>query len=346
MAIPMRTPKIFHHVSKYVSHRRAGLAYRRCFDLLGVALVDTPMEADIVVLHDEPWTYARHFLVWPELKEKYVVSYTVWETDRLPPDVKDGLRFVDEVWTASTFCQKVLSQGHTNVQLIPHVVEPLVLDEKADNRLKRLINYRKDAFYFYIISKARDLRKNLPAAIRVLRDLIRPGQIYCIVKSDMELNYDLGEREPGFILLPYYIKDSEIASLHHIGNCLVSPHCSEGWGLALSEAMICGNMVVATEYGGNTDFMNSNNSILINYRMDYIYRNHTFYPDFRYKNMKWAWIDENDLRCELLQCYEDWDALKPLRCQARSDMNRYNTKCISDMIRERLDTIYDIGMIA
>src|SRR5262249_20763389 len=44
-------------------------------------------------------------------------------------------------------------------------------------------------------------------------------------------------------------------------DALVSLHRSEGFGLALAEAMLLGKPVVATNWSGNTDFMRPDNSL-------------------------------------------------------------------------------------
>ena len=46
-------------------------------------------------------------------------------------------------------------------------------------------------------------------------------------------------------------------------DCLVSPHRDEGWGLSLSEMLCLGKPVIATGYSGNLEFMNKENSFLI-----------------------------------------------------------------------------------
>ena len=49
-------------------------------------------------------------------------------------------------------------------------------------------------------------------------------------------------------------------------DCYVSLHRSEGFGLTMAEAMMCGKPVIATAYSGNVDFMSDDDSFLIPYR--------------------------------------------------------------------------------
>ena len=45
----------------------------------------------------------------------------------------------------------------------------------------------------------------------------------------------------------------------------VSLHRSEGLGLRMAEFMLLGKPVIATNYSGNVDFMNTSNSLLVDY---------------------------------------------------------------------------------
>jgi glycosyltransferase involved in cell wall biosynthesis len=50
-------------------------------------------------------------------------------------------------------------------------------------------------------------------------------------------------------------------------DCFVSLHRAEGFGLGLAEAMLMGKPVIATGYSGNLDFMNNENSMLVDYQI-------------------------------------------------------------------------------
>lgn len=50
-------------------------------------------------------------------------------------------------------------------------------------------------------------------------------------------------------------------------DCYISLHRSEGFGLTLAEAMMCGKPVIATGYSGNLDFMSDEDSFLVPYKL-------------------------------------------------------------------------------
>jgi glycosyltransferase involved in cell wall biosynthesis len=67
-------------------------------------------------------------------------------------------------------------------------------------------------------------------------------------------------------------------------DCMVSLHRSEGLGLHLAEAMWLGTPTIATRYSGNLDFMNDDNSLLIDFELVNIENGEGVYPEVA----KWA----------------------------------------------------------
>ncbi len=67
-------------------------------------------------------------------------------------------------------------------------------------------------------------------------------------------------------------------------DCMVSLHRSEGLGLHLAEAMWLGTPIIATRYSGNLDFMNDDNSLLIDFDLVNVEHGEGVYPP----TAKWA----------------------------------------------------------
>ena len=61
-------------------------------------------------------------------------------------------------------------------------------------------------------------------------------------------------------------------------DCYVSLHRSEGFGLTLAEAMAIGKPVIGTGYSGNVDFMDENNSFLVDYEITRVGPGNEIYP--------------------------------------------------------------------
>ena len=72
-------------------------------------------------------------------------------------------------------------------------------------------------------------------------------------------------RGPNVIVFDELMTRARAYGLIKMSDCFVSLHRSEGFGLGLAEAMLLGKPVIATGYSGNLDFMNRDNSLLVDY---------------------------------------------------------------------------------
>ena len=77
---------------------------------------------------------------------------------------------------------------------------------------------------------------------------------------------------------------SDQMALVGAADCMVSLHRSEGLGLHLAEAMWLRTPTIATRYSGNLDFMNDDNSLLIDFELVNVEHGEGVYPEVA----KWA----------------------------------------------------------
>jgi hypothetical protein len=88
-----------------------------------------------------------------------------------------------------------------------------------------------------------------------------------------------------------------------MADCFVSLHRSEGFGLGLAEAMLLGKPVIATGYSGTLDFMNRDNSLLIDYKIVEIAEDRPIYT----KGNFWAEPSIEHAASCMRQVYEHQD---------------------------------------
>ena len=65
------------------------------------------------------------------------------------------------------------------------------------------------------------------------------------------------------LIIDSYLSRKEMLSLINICDVYISLHLAEGFGLGMSEAMLLGKPVIASNYSGNLEFMNNKNSFLV-----------------------------------------------------------------------------------
>ncbi len=332
----MSLPRVCYLLGNWVSHRRAGELNRSCLAAHGVELVDHPAGADVVVIHNEPWTLASYFRALPELRDRRVVAYCVWETDRLPARWAHNLQFVDEIWTCSTYCAAAFGAVGPPVHVVPHVVQLDDPDPAAETWLLEVVGPADGRLTFYTIGTVANPRKAVDVALRAFDGLFAPERARMIVKTERPLPAELA-RIPGVVGLDGWFDDARIRALHTAGDVFVSAHRSEGWGLGLSEAMLAGNVVIATAHGGNTEFMDRENSLLVSCCVQRIGpADVERQPSVLTPEMQWGYIDEHELRATLGRCADEWDELAPLRANARRAMERFTPERVAEVMLARL----------
>jgi len=108
--------------SYYQSHRRVASVYKQMLSRR-YSFAKSIDEADVVILHLEPHDYESIYNALPTLRNKYVISYCVWEASELPVAYQRSLALVQEVWTCSEYCLSIIKKHHERVFRIPHTIE-------------------------------------------------------------------------------------------------------------------------------------------------------------------------------------------------------------------------------
>lgn len=243
------------------------------------------------------------------IAEKPCIVITTFEADRFPPHWIDNLNQCQPelVIVPSKYNEASLSLDFYNeIAVVPHVVENK--KHVSENLIKR--RFLPDAlagepYIFYSISEW-NTRKNFEGLIKAYYNAFQNNEeVLLIIKTKIDnqqgvkyierqiqeiKNKANSENYPKIYVITERLTDDEILSLHTLGNCYVSAHRAEGFGLGIAEAMSFGKPVICTGYSGNLEFCDDSNSILIGYMETFVYGQVDFdYWRRQYKfDMKWA----------------------------------------------------------
>jgi glycosyltransferase involved in cell wall biosynthesis len=329
--------KVCYFLSHYRSHEISGQNFIGCLRRAGVEVVRSPEEADAVVIHNEIPTFPGYYRMHPALRGRRVIAYAVWETDRLPEHHRFCLSLATEMWTCTDYCRDVLVQAGRPVSLVPHVVVPPARDAAAEARMRARIGHRDGEFLFYtIVRSAANVRKGVPDAIHAFAEAFPGGEARLVVKTAVPLPPQLAA-VPGVVSIAEPLPAEDVAALHHVADCCVSAHRSEGWGLTLSDAMAAGRMVVATAHGGNTEFMNEGNSLPVACNVEPVRAAEAAtQPGLLDTAMRWGYPDREHLTRQMRRAFHEREALAPLREQARRDMAAFAPERIAEVLAARL----------
>lgn len=339
---------VLYVLDKYRSHSRAGFDYLSLFESqesIGYFELEASIKnADLVILHAEPHDYTGLFALYPELRDKYVVSYCVWEATSIPEAYGKSISLVQEVWTPSEWNRLILSKVHPRVYVVPplvrrsRLVSPFVM-----RRMRRSIDFQSHKFYFLSIGRVADRRKNIPFLIGAFEEATRDlPMCKLVVKADPRdnpSNLDASRVKVLRASLSY----AEITALYKLSHIYISAHHSEAWGLTLSDAMVLGVPTIGTGYSGNDDFMTDSNSLRVRTTEEYI-RDFDVYGLFQ-GHMKWGYPDRGDIVEKIrFACSPDnRHALQGLAKQARSDIARFNKTSLDRILVERLRILFALS---
>ena len=266
--------RVYYHLGQFISHQRAGRDNMYALQAAGVDLADSPAGAEAVVIHDEPQFLAHHLAELGLAQARIPkVAYVVFEMDRAPSGWRDMLAPFDQIWTCTEFSRAALAGVHGQVRVVPHVVRRPRIAPAEMEQVRAMLGLGpgpkggRPEYWFYTISDGRNRRKNLPALLRAFGALKAQGlKVRLAVKQYRDPLPGLSDL-PGVVGLDQELSEGQVAALHALCHCYVSPHRAEAWGLSLAEAMAFGNPVAATAHSGNTEYMDETNSLPVGFSL-------------------------------------------------------------------------------
>ncbi len=242
--------------------------------LLGQFANDNPYRVNLLHVNADQMPYVRGQLGEEFFQGRHTIGFWHWELAQFPDRWLANFDLVDEIWAPSQFVMNALAEkSPVPVVRMGHPIsfELSARATRADyglpeNRFLFLLMYD---MYSY------QERKNPLAALRAFAQAFPSGQAGLVVKT---MN---GERHlkdlanvrrqladvPGAILLDQTLSRQQVYDLESVCDAFVSLHRSEGFGLGLAECMYLGKPVVATNWSGNTDFMDAKNSCPIDFSL-------------------------------------------------------------------------------
>lgn len=224
--------------------------------------------------------------------DRYTIGVWWWEVSAFPERFRGAFDHVDEVWVGSRFIAEALAP----VSPVPVVAMPLAFAmDEVTPRPRAELGLPDDRFVFLFVFDYHSVaeRKNPLGLIEAFTRAFRPGAGAALVIKT--INHEAHPQDAARVrdaaaghadvhvvesALPRADKDALIAAC----DCYVSLHRSEGFGFTLAEAIALGRPVIATGYGGNTDFMTPANSNLVDHRLVPVGDGHDPYPS----DAEWA----------------------------------------------------------
>src|SRR5439155_1534568 len=188
------------------------------------------------------------------------------------------LRMLDVIVAPSDFVHAAFATHVTDALTIPAVL-PIRLPDVVPSRERFRLPSGVVIFVTSFEPTSDPERKNPMAAIEAFRRAFHAdSRVMLLIKvHNPMVGRDLHPivrrlrdecaRDPRIRVMEDPLTYHEVLSLYGACDVFVSLHRSEGFGLALIEAMALGKPVIATAWSGNMTFMNALNSCLVSYRL-------------------------------------------------------------------------------
>ena len=269
---------------------------KNCPDFFADHLSDKP-KYGINIVHVNPRDFFIHLSSLPKnfWQSHYNICIWLWELEDYPDVWDDYFLFPDEIWTPSVFNSKAIEKKNK----VPVYTIPYGISVDYDDKLDR--NYfglPQDKFIFFVAYdfNSGSMRKNPQGAVEAYKRAFKKSDNTILLlkigngkKEEIDkLKDSLSDRDD-IIFFDKSLSKIEFNSLLRSCDVFVSLHRSEGFGLVPAEAMYLGIPSIATGYSANLDFMNFENSCLVDYDLIPVEDNVIYLPLFEGKlTPKWA----------------------------------------------------------
>lgn len=350
--------KYYGYVFDSTGYGNAARAYIHALDSAGVSLsvvnlsnngkqVDDPLVEKLINKPLQPDFHLFHFI--PFGGSEYIsnlsqtIVMTVWETDTMPHYWRHILNRVREVWLPCDF--NITSfKNRLKVPLfkLPHVFYTNGNDGR-NNQPAVIREIKNDVFVFYSIFDWQDRKNPLGLLTAYLRAVKNNDGTLLFIKTnpnaagvayhDLErIRRETGSKADVKICCESW-NDDQIEALHYRGDCYISLHRGEGWGIPAFVAAGKGKPVIATGYSGPLEYLDPDLHSLVKYRLTEVQQRYSFYNN----QMRWA---EPDLEhaCELI-CWTNnhrEQAKENAKIASQKIKKEYSLKAIGLKARDHL----------
>ncbi len=315
------------------------------------ALVDRDLPDDFVhVAHIGANRFRRH----PSAMRN--IGRTMFETDGLPPDWRDRCNQMDEIWVPCEHNVRSFRRAGVDPEKL-YVVGETFDTELFDPSVARmafdhLAGEAPDGFVFLSVfswlgRKAWDVllrawydefsaKDDVTLLLKTDPQLAPPGTD-CRREIDDFVRSQLGrdpKKGPPVVVIDRLVETTEMPALYRAADAFVLASHGEGWGRPHMEAMAMGLPTIATRWSGNLEFMNDDNSCLIDYELV------EASADGFLRGQRWAQPSVRDLRRAMRALYDHPSEATAMGARARADvLVSCRPELIADAVRARLEAI-------
>jgi glycosyltransferase involved in cell wall biosynthesis len=227
-------------------------------------------DVNVLCVNADQTPHAVHVLGRGAFERRRTAGLWFWEAPRFPDAAQEAFDLVDEVWAPSRYVAdavRAFGRAPRSVTL------PVPVPTWTTNRSRADLGLPPGFLVvctFDWMSVAE--RKNPLGALDAYTQAFDADDGASLVFKTM--NGDLGWRDldalrlavadrPDVHVIDECVRSWEVTAMLQHCDCYLSLHRSEGFGLAIAEAMALGKPTIATAHSGNLDFMDADVAYLV-----------------------------------------------------------------------------------
>lgn len=313
------------------------LWYSQGYFNAGINTIKALQDKNIGVFYNrEELDYHINFCspLYYQLKNKYRIGYTPWESTKVPKSWLYNMSQCDEIWATSNFVKDVYIKNnvHHNIHVIPHgVTDDWKIFERELTGTFNFLHVGGD-------SKRKNAQLVVDSFLELFDGnddyrLVLKYNNYCHAEVYIDGILTSASNHPQIIGIPDIFTTEELVRLYHKCHCLVYPTSGEGFGLIPLEAMATGLPTIITDATGCADY--SHLGIPISAQMvkadwhDHVYATDTG---------EWASPNIEDLLKTMQSVVDEYDEISSFALKsARIIHSEWSWSAVADKILERMD---------
>jgi glycosyltransferase involved in cell wall biosynthesis len=224
-------------------------------------------------------------------EDRYNIALWYWEQERFPARLHCNYDYYDEIWVPTQFCQEAIAAA--SPVPVKRITYPLPFKTQAPaDRPGFSLPETAAIFLFTFDYFSTTARKNPAGVIKAFQQAFRKDEeVLLVIKSingaarneDRALLHQTAT-DPRIRFLESHLTGAQMNTLIASCDCYVSLHRSEGLGLGMAQAMALAKPVIATGYSGNLEYMNAENSLLVDFKLITLEEDYGVYE----KGSRWA----------------------------------------------------------
>lgn len=289
----------------------------------------------------------------------YRILNTVWETTKIPNNWLPLINKFDAVCVPCSQNIEAMKNGGVKIPifLVPHGADT----KKYKPENKKLPLARAEGKFIFVSVFDFLLRKNPEALLKAYwEEFNSKDQVVLLIKTygtkggkltDKILAYKkklgFGDETAPLFIIEDILEEGQFRGIYTLGNVFILPTRGEGVGLPFMEALSSGIPVIATGWGGQMDFLNEENSFLVNYKLSYpgvsMNGEHVIskvYRDlFEEEGQVWAEADITDLKKQMRYAYENPHLCKQKGKRGRQDMLQLSWDKAASKLKQSIEKI-------